>query len=252
MTVDELVAKVVDGAQPCVRIMPGGSGRSRLGGEPDLSGPWPRMNGAALAFVAQIDLAEVRSADGPEWLPAEGRLMFFYSFEHLPWGAYPEDLGAAVAIYETSPPIRRAAPDDLHIDARFRGYDIGFAPSVSYPSEDRVGIESGIESGLSHADYRAFRDRVIPLSPQAPSHQIGGFPDLVQWDTMEGECEKIAEQLGWSDGSGAADWRLLLQVDTDEEADMMWADVGEIYFWVREADARAGDFSKVWMILQSN
>jgi uncharacterized protein YwqG len=31
---------------------------------------------------------------------------------------------------------------------------------------------------------------------------------------------------------------------------MMWVDTGRIYFWIREQDARAGDFSKAWMILQ--
>jgi uncharacterized protein YwqG len=43
---------------------------------------------------------------------------------------------------------------------------------------------------------------------------------------------------------------LLLQLDTDDDAGMMWCDVGSLYFWIREQDARAGDFSKIWMILQ--
>jgi uncharacterized protein YwqG len=50
--------------------------------------------------------------------------------------------------------------------------------------------------------------------------------------------------------SAPADWRLLLQLDTDNDAGMMWGDTGTLYFWIREQDARAGDFSKIWMILQ--
>lgn len=34
------------------------------------------------------------------------------------------------------------------------------------------------------------------------------------------------------------------------DKDMMWGDVGRLYFWVREADARARDFSRTWMVLQ--
>ena len=31
---------------------------------------------------------------------------------------------------------------------------------------------------------------------------------------------------------------------------MMWGDVGTLHCWIREPDARAGDFSGVWLILQ--
>lgn len=68
---------------------------------------------------------------------------------------------------------------------------------------------------------------------------------------MEAECQAIAQRLGQQDGE-ASDWRLLLQLDSDADADMMWVDVGSLYFWIWEQDARAGDFSKVWRILQSN
>ena len=33
-------------------------------------------------------------------------------------------------------------------------------------------------------------------------------------------------------------WRLLLQLDSDDDAGMMWGDEGTLYFWVPEADAR--------------
>jgi uncharacterized protein YwqG len=48
----------------------------------------------------------------------------------------------------------------------------------------------------------------------------------------------------------ARDWRLLLQLDTDDDASMMWGDLGTLYFSVRENEARAGNFENVWMILQ--
>ena len=65
---------------------------------------------------------------------------------------------------------------------------------------------------------------------------------------MEAQCHDIARSLGQP--SEVADWRLLLQLDTDYDAGMMWGDVGCLYFWIREQDARAGDFSRICMILQ--
>ena len=38
--------------------------------------------------------------------------------------------------------------------------------------------------------------------------------------------------------------------DTDDDTGWMWGDVGTLYFWIREQDARAGDFSRVWMVFQ--
>ena len=46
------------------------------------------------------------------------------------------------------------------------------------------------------------------------------------------------------------DWRLLMQIDTDDDADMMWGDAGMIYFWIRDQDLRARRFDKTWMIFQ--
>jgi uncharacterized protein YwqG len=48
--------------------------------------------------------------------------------------------------------------------------------------------------------------------------------------------------------AGATDWRLLLQIDSND--DMMWGDAGMIYFWIPTASLRAGRFDDVWAILQ--
>lgn len=87
------------------------------------------------------------------------------------------------------------------------------------------------------------------LAPPAPAHQIGGYPCPVQNDSMEAECQSIASRMGRS-GGDISDWQLLLQLDSDDGAGMMWGDGGMLYFWIREQDAGEGDFSKVWMILQ--
>lgn len=79
---------------------------------------------------------------------------------------------------------------------------------------------------------------------------------------MELECQLVSNGVycGDSEGyhsrrvaelaAGAGSWRLLLQLDSDDDAGMMWGDLGSLYFWIREEDARNADFSNAWMILQ--
>ena len=40
------------------------------------------------------------------------------------------------------------------------------------------------------------------------------------------------------------------QLDTDAGLKTRWGDGGRLYYWIREADARAGDFSKIQMVGQ--
>ena len=149
-------------------------------------------------------------------------------------------------LHEIGSPIAATEPPDLPEEAKFPAYPVAFARAVSFPAEERLGIDWG---GLNTASSEALEQALVDLAPDPPMHQIGGYPCPVQSDSMEAQCHDIARRLG-PHGGDAADWRRLLQLDTDDEAGMMWGDVGTLYFWIREQDARAGDFSKTWMILQ--
>jgi uncharacterized protein YwqG len=50
--------------------------------------------------------------------------------------------------------------------------------------------------------------------------------------------------------AGSMDWHLLLQVDSEQAAGMMWGDVGRLYYWIRSKDLKAGNFDNVWLVLQ--
>jgi uncharacterized protein YwqG len=50
--------------------------------------------------------------------------------------------------------------------------------------------------------------------------------------------------------AGASDWRLLLQVDSEERTGMYWGGSGRIYFLIRHRDLQDRRFEKVWLILQ--
>jgi uncharacterized protein YwqG len=39
-------------------------------------------------------------------------------------------------------------------------------------------------------------------------------------------------------------------LDSDDAMDSNWGDSGRLYYWIREQDARAGDFSRVWVTMQ--
>ena len=92
-------------------------------------------------------------------------------------------------------------------------------------------------------------------------HRLLGHPDQIQND-MQTECQLVSHGLNCGDGSGykdpkarilkagATDWELLLQIDSDDNARMMWGDVGRIYYWIRREDLKERNFGASWMILQ--
>ena len=76
----------------------------RLGGNPRLAADdaWPRWKDRALAFLAEIDLAAVRSLDEDlDLLPTSGFLSFFFCADpdEQPWGFDPHDRGSGRVIY---------------------------------------------------------------------------------------------------------------------------------------------------------
>ena len=79
---------------------------------------------------------------------------------------------------------------------------------------------------------------------------------------MEFECECQAKgvfeayQLELEDPRrielqrSAKDWRLLLQLDSDEALGFTWGDAGRLYFWIREEDLLRSHFEDVVCVLQ--
>lgn len=74
--------------------------------------------------------------------------------------------------------------------------------------------------------------------------------DLVSQGYPLGNPEqwRAAEEAGVRDTQH--DWRLLVQLDTDEDADWMWGDAGSLDYAVRAGDATAAVFDNAWMVLQ--
>jgi len=245
--------------QPAVHVVTAtGESSSYLGGAPPLptGTAWPSRDGAALTFLACLDLASLQAAGPVPWLPESGRLLFFYDAEKQPWGFDPKDRGSWAVMLAgegapaSSPP--EAVPALTHRPVTFLRID-------SYPSWERPEVAA---LNLTDAESELLIEASDAVFGTAPHHQVGGFPDPVQSDEMELECQLVSHGLYCGDTSGylssraselrdgAKSWRLLLQLDSDDDLDVMWGDGGLLYFWIREEDARAGRFDQAWVVLQ--
>lgn len=261
-------------AQPCIHLRSAAAedealppGASRIGGAPDLPAgtAWPAWKGAPLAFLAQIDVGSLAGMTGAEVLPEGGLLSFFYDAEQSTWGFDPADRGSWAVLY-TPPGVPLASlpvPDALPEEGRYSACTVTARPGLSLPAWDEAVVEEMAKS-MTDDESDAYAD-FPPLADDGNDgglHQVLGWPQPVQNANMALECQLASSGLyvggpeGYADpraavlGAGASEWRLLLQLDSDDDAGMMWGDCGMLYFWIREADLRACIFDDVWMVLQ--
>jgi len=243
--------------RPCLHLVPGGEGRTRLGGEADASGDWPRFRDRPMACLARIDLGEVRATGGPDWLPGEGRLQVFLDMGDRPQDFEPEQPGACVVRWETGPERPASAPDDLRPRSRIAAFPLKPTPRMSY-ADERIEIDW---RALTRDENRTLEAAVLDMLSPEPAHQIGGYPGNLQGDDMEVQCAAAAagtgdvrtfdpDALTEATIEAAKDWRLLLQVDSDPAASLDWMQRGRVFVWIHEAAARRGDFSQVFAFVQ--
>ena len=256
----ELVKRCAPLIQPAVHLVPaprGGFGK--LGGWPNLPAdvPWPVCKSSPLAFLAQIDLAQIH-ATLPSCLPPRGHLFFFLD-QSKPWGDLDKDLWRV--IYRPDDCTRCApVPPPQDVSPRWIFEEIFVSPR-------RIDTWPGLENVIARDEPEEISELYIELSNRPygahPPYQMLGNYDPEQNFDMETDCQLAAHGIQpWRDGvhddpalarlrAGAKDWRLLLQLPTDIKVGWSWGDLGKIYFWVREADARAGDFSNVWLMFDT-
>jgi uncharacterized protein YwqG len=188
-------------------------------------------------------------------LPSSGRLLFFYDTEKQPWGFDPKDRGAWAVIRAGDERIPPSAP----MGESLRRRHIAFRRINTYPPFERPQVEA---LALTDAEAESLNDLEDSSYGGSFRHQVGGFPSPVQGDHMELECQLVSNGVycGGSEGyespkakalqGGAKDWRLLLQLDSDDDLGVMWGDGGVLYFWIKESDALSGSFENCWVILQ--
>lgn len=237
-------------------------GQSRIGGEPDLPSRfhWPTYHGKHLAFVAQINLDDVAQVMPDSPLPKQGQLWFFYAWDQEHWGFDPKDAGSSAVHYEPNAKLaRHALPDDIPAEGRFASCAVTFRAYADIPDGSDERNPTVNADDATQERYQDVRNSVA--SAGGTSHKLLGYPEPIQ-DEMEAECATVTNGIYMGDTTGPEhpryeeleatkhQWRLLMQVDTDDAADMMWGDAGRLYFWIRDQDLRERRFDKTWMILQ--
>ena len=85
-------------------------------------------------------------------------------------------------------------------------------------------------------------EEIVPLACTGPA-------DNPRWLSAEEVLPTAGSRKYWT-RRGAAEWLLLLQVDSDDVAQWMWGDCGRLYYWIRESDLRGRRFDRIWAILQ--
>jgi uncharacterized protein YwqG len=254
--------------EPSVRLEPRATpeqeiplGSSKLGGRPDVPPgfSWPTFRGRPQSFIAQVNLSEVHALPGGAVLPSSGLLSFFYDSEQSVWGFDPKDRAGWAVLHSPAEVSVQRAPFPASLPEHAR-----YAPSLLAPrlestfapweSSDLVAL------GLSFDQAGVYSD-AIPEPESELIHRLLGHPDPIQGD-MQLEAQlafhglNCGDPSGYQDpraeslGRGATDWRLLLQIDSDDDARMMWGDVGRLYYWIRRADLAGNRFDDVWLILQ--
>lgn len=226
------------------------------------TGPVPLM------FLGQIDLRQVALAGTDEadamnksallgW-PTEGSLAFFAHPDAA--GFDPRERGACRVVY--SPPSKELRtvmpPDDLAEENCFARRALRFHQEWTLPASIDLGGESPTES-WEDGPYREVYYAIMSDDPMI--HRCGGHAQPVQ-DDMELECQLVTNGIycggpeGYRDPrraaleAGAKDWRLLLQIDSDDKLGWMWGDVGRLYFWIRQHDLDARHFDNCWFVQQ--
>ncbi|WP_327733648.1 YwqG family protein [Streptomyces nojiriensis] len=253
---------------PGLRLAHAGDGpvAGRLGGLPDLplDLPWPVWEGhGPLSHIASLDCAALAAAgDCGLALPESGTLLFFLhdgrldGSDSLVHASDPETrAGARVLHVPAGTPTRpHPAPSEL---PPYPEVPLTVQAGMTVPAYDAPSVRAAFGEVADSRQWRhhpvnarAFTTALSALdsAPGDVRHRLGGHPVPVQ-----GAVEREIAQAALGPGTigndprldeEAARWVLLAQIDTDYEADMMWGDVGTLYWLIRPADLAAGRFDE--------
>ena len=250
--------------------------RSKFGGRPAVPEDfeWPRyeaknfdgvLKNRPLSFMCQINLDDVSGYDKDELLPKTGLLLFFYEQETMCWGFDPEDKGCSRVYYfaDTAALHEAELPADLGEDYRVREYELSFAARASYPCFEE--FDCCADSDIEWEDYdEAVEAKGYELDNER--HKLLGYADLVKGEMLT-ECERVSRDLYCGDAESygstpddtekeilkaASDWVLLFQMASieDDDYELMFGDVGDIYYYIRKQDLTELRFDKTWLVLQ--
>lgn len=228
-------------------------GASKIGGRPDLpeKTEWPvYQDGKPLAFLAQINLAEIAKLGSPiRGLPTSGLLSVFSAWgwmeegdgdPHTPEEGEREQTGWTVVLHVPKQARLKRMPTARAVNS-FKAAAVEPTPIVSLPNHSvepplaALGWTEDLNDRLSNvlSDFRSLQmGHWLGNSDVLTSHHLLGGYALFQQEFPEEVLEM-----------GLA---MFLQIGTDGKTEMGWGDGGELTFY---ADAKAlakGRFERLW------
>ncbi|MEU7646194.1 YwqG family protein [Streptomyces huasconensis] len=226
----------------------------QLGGEPRLPRDveWPVWEGnGPLSFIASVDCAALpqEALDIP--FPASGTLSFFYFDGQLDDGetvvdpADAETQAGARIVYVPAgtPADARTTPEELdaypHIPLTAHA-DLTVAEATHPRIQQVFAPEAEPFEEYEHpVCSEEFTDALWEYNSEV-GHQLGGTPQSVQGPVeLEVAHGALGPDTDWHDprlADEAEHWVLLAQFDSDDAADMMWGDMGCLYWLIRRTD----------------
>lgn len=140
---------------------------------------------------------------------------------------------------------------------------VGMEVHPSYPTSEWLDINERCRH-LDEDELATLNDLLPGQGLDKGDHRFCGYPYPVQGGALALECELLAQgresernkiykdpvAFEALNREATAKWRMLLQIDSDDALEMNWVDGGTIWYFIREEDARAGDFSQVQYYIQ--
>ncbi|MFI1970454.1 hypothetical protein BLA24_27115 [Streptomyces cinnamoneus] len=270
--------------RPAARLLatpepgPGDVVVGRLGGLPALpeNEEWPVWEGhGPLSFVASVDCAALpaHALDIP--LPTEGTLSFFYfdgqidDGDALVWPKDPDTWAGSRVVYVPAgvAVVERALPVVDDEDVEFEAYpEVPLTARVEWTAPDawhpdflaalRRDGHAADPAGGHPEEAQAFVEALWDRERRA-DHLVGGHANPVQspvdYEIAHAYLGKDGDEVTWSDprvAEEARKWTLLAQIDSDDDADMMWGDCGALYWLIRPEDLAALRFDRALFTMQ--
>lgn len=219
---------------------------SKIGGKPYLAvgDEYPLdKNGDPMEFLAQINFDDIEPLEG---YPSTGLLQFFIALEDYGLNFdNPLDSDIKVIYHETTTDNIETNFDFLNEEREPSGY------SPLGKDEYKMVFSKIKKEVVPYSDYRYANITKDGYTPYlkfteenaeeleekyidtfiSSGHKIGGYAHFTQDDPRYYNNKEYTE--------------LLLQIDSDDDADICWGDVGVANFFIRKEDLKNRDFSKV-------
>jgi uncharacterized protein YwqG len=220
-----------------------------------------RDNPKPIDFLAIIRLADVAPYASLLGLPERGALLFFYDVERNMGSFWPEARGGWCVIYAENDDELVLVEEPPRSRPEFPPCTLSFELEYALPEDIREETGDADLRCYRNDEYARVYDTLRGIGDKDPViHQLGGPPVEVQHGlfhqcqlTSNGvrggspeELERQRERVRELE-PGVKDWRLVLQIDSDEPGPgWMWGDAGRLYFCLRRDDLAARRFDRSW------